>query len=280
MKAVIGFIAFFFFLHFANPVFAAAPSITSYPSETLTLDTAFTVTATMSGLSKNAIYRLRMALAETGTSNYFGSTFDGTSWHYGSINDGNYLSVTTDGNGVWGGNIQGKIDSDDPNFTTGSGAYDLKIGRYTQTGSTAAWSNIVSIDIIVPTPTPIPTDTPTPTPTPTPTSFPTNTPTPIKTPTPTPSHTPTPTPTLKPSITPTTEEILPTDILGESTESGEVASATDMESFNENSLIADKTESSNSSWFQKILIGIGAILLIACAILSFRFYIKNKKQNS
>ncbi|MEK7450897.1 MAG: hypothetical protein AAB662_03115, partial [Patescibacteria group bacterium] len=168
MKAKIALIAFLLFLFcfsFVKPAFATAPSITAYPTGTISLDTSFTVTATMSGLSKNAVYRLRVALAQPGTTTYFGSTFDGTNWHYGSINDGNYTSATTDNNGAWGGDIQGKIDSDDPNFTAGAGIYDLKIGRYTQTGSTATWSNIVSVDIAIPPPTPTPTDTPTPTPT-------------------------------------------------------------------------------------------------------------------
>lgn len=263
MRAIIALIAILLFLFFANPVFAIAPIITASPSGTITLDTAFTITATMSGLSKSAIYRLRIAIAQPGTSNYFGSTYDGTIWHMGSIADGNFVSITTDAIGVWGGDIQGKIDSDDPNFTTGSGTYDLKIGRYTQTGSTATWSDPVSIAITIP-----PTPTSTPTPTPTPTVSPTPTPTPTKTPTPTPSYTSTPTP----------EEVLPTDVLGESTQSGEIISPTAKESLNE-ILIPNKHKNANSNWLQKIFIGIGAILLIVCAILSFRFYIKNKEQD-
>src|SRR3989344_7663385 len=157
MKAVVVFFAFLFFLHFANPAFAAAPAITAYPNTTISLDTSFTITATMSGLTNNAIYRLRVAIPQSfGSVSYFGSTYDGTTWHMGSISDGNFFSITTDSNGAWGGDIQGQIDSDDPNFTTGSGVYDLKIGRYTQTGnSNATWSNSVSITITVP-PTPTP----------------------------------------------------------------------------------------------------------------------------
>src|SRR3989338_8381460 len=206
MKAVVVFFAFLFFLHFANPAFAAAPAITAYPNTTISLDTSFTVTATMSGLTNNAVYRLRVAIAQSGTSNYFGSTYDWSTWHMGSISDGNYVNITTDGNGAWGGDIQGKIDSDDPSFTTGSGTYDLKIGRYTQTGVTATWSNPVSITVTVP-----PTPTPTLTPTPTPTTAPTNTPTP------TPMSN---TPTAKPTTPSAPENISQNSVLGKSTGDG------------------------------------------------------------
>lgn len=149
-----------FLFSFFNLSFASAPQITASPSGTISIDQSFTVSATMIGLSKNAIYRLRIALSQPGTTDYFGSTFDGTSWHTGSISSGNSVAITTDGSGSWSGDIQGKIDPDDPNLTTGSGIYDLKIGRYTQTGSSATWSDPVSVTISVPSPTPIP---PTPT---------------------------------------------------------------------------------------------------------------------
>lgn len=275
MKLAVFLVAFIlFFFSFVKPVFATAPTITAYPSGTLSLDTSFSVTATMSGLSKNVIYRLRVAISQSGTSNYFGSTYDGAVWHMGSLADGNYIIITTDGNGAWGGDIQGKIDSDDPNFTTGSGTYDLKIGRYTQTGSTATWSDPNSISIIVP-PTPTPTNTPTPTPTlvPTSTSVPTNTPMPPPTSTPI-QLTPTPKPT------PTSIQVLPTEVLGESTGS---ATANDFLSTaqkptketkkKETKVLGEQTNNA-----PKILIGIGVIFLIACGILIFRkFKMKNAK---
>jgi hypothetical protein len=191
------------FLSFVKPIFASAPQIIVSPSGTVQLDQSFTITATMSGLSKNAIYRLRVAIAQPGTTDYFGSTYDGTTWHAGSVSSGNYVLVTTDANGSWFGSMQGKVDPDDPNFTTGSGTYDLKIGRYTQTGSTATWSDPVSISIYAPPPTPVP---PTPTPTHTPTRMPT----------PTPTQKPSPIP-VKTSIP--TVKILPTSIGSRSADS-------------------------------------------------------------
>jgi hypothetical protein len=268
----IGFIAVLslFYFSFAHSVLASAPIVISYPTETLSLDTSFIVTATMSGLSKKAIYRLRVAIAQSGTSNYFGSTYDGSVWHKGSLTDENFLSITTDENGAWGGDIQGKIDSDDSNFTTGSGTYDLKIGRYTQTGSTATWSDPVSISIVVP-PTPTPTNTPTPTPTLTPTPVPTNTPTPKKI--------PTPTPTLKPSASPTPEN-LEGGTLGESTQSAEEILPTGKQFPEENNLVAAETKVMSNNWFGKIFIAVGVVFILTCVILTFRTIRKGKAEQN
>ncbi len=127
----------------------------------------------MSGLSNNTIYRLRIALASPGTNDYFGSTFNGSNWYNGlpsPINYSNFLSITTDNNGSWSGTIQGKVESADPNFSGTSATYDLKVARYTETGSSATWSNILQITVIAPSPSPSPTVTPFPSPTPSPAS--------------------------------------------------------------------------------------------------------------
>src|SRR5579859_3747309 len=169
------FFILFLFLQclWISPSYATAPQVTASPSGTIHLDEPFTISATMSGLSKNAVYRLRIAIAEPGTTNYFGSTWNGNSWYNGTpspITYAYFLSITTDTNGSWFGDIQGRIDPDDPNFTSGSGVYDLKIGRYTQTGSSATWSDTLPLMVFVPEPTPLP---PTPVPTQVPTAIPT-----------------------------------------------------------------------------------------------------------
>lgn len=248
-------------------VFAVPPTILSNPSS-IDVDNSFTLSATMSGLSNNTIYRLRITFAKTETPDYFGSTFNGTDWYNGTpspINYSNFLTVTTDDNGAWGGDILGKVETSDPNFTTGSGTYDVKIGRYTQSGTNATWSNIVPISLVAPTPTP----TPSPTPSPAPTS------TPVPAPTKTPTHTlipNTPTPTLKPLITPTktpipSREVLPTSVLGESTESGTILSPTN-KPFNE-------VKRTNNN-LQKVLVGVGIVFIVVCAILTFRAIKKGK----
>ncbi|MBI4089618.1 MAG: lamin tail domain-containing protein [Candidatus Levybacteria bacterium] len=129
---------------------------------------------------------------------------------------------------------------------------------------------------LAPTSTPTPTSTPVPTNTPTPTSAPTSTPTN------TPIPTKTPTPTLKPSPTPTriavpTRQVIPTLVLGESTKNEFINLPTDVAKNLENNLIATENKKPNSN-LQKIFIVIGGVLLMACAILSFRFLMKDKQQ--
>lgn len=152
------------FLLFANPVFAVAPTISNTPT-TISTDTQFSLSTTMSGLSSNTIYRMRLALTPIGTSNYFGSTWNGTSWYNGTpspINYANFLSVTTDGSGAWSGTIQGRVESSDPNFPGTSGTYDLKVGRYTATGTSPTWSNIIQVSVasFSTSPSPIPSSNP------------------------------------------------------------------------------------------------------------------------
>lgn len=106
---------------------------------------------------------------------------------------------------------------------------------------------------------------------PTPTSVPTPTPSPTPTPTKTPTSTPKPnTPTPKISI----GEILPTGVLGESTESAEIISPTN--TLNKKVLVSNKTKENNSNWFQKISMLVGVVFVAICGILIFREIRKNK----
>ncbi len=255
----LGAISFaFLFLSFPDDISAVAPSLLTYPTSVDT-DIAFSVTATMSGLSGNALYRLRLAFAPPSTSNYFGSTFNGTVWYNGTpapIDYSNFLTINTNAFGSWNGTIQGKAELSDPNFDGTSGTYDFKLGRYTQSGTTATWSNIVQIPITAPTPTPIPTFTPTPSPT----VIPTNTPTP----------TPTKIPTLTPdpkildaasiSADPLFESSASADIMG--TESGEFDSSS-------SAINSPKpVHSQDNAW--KFIMGGGVILLSSSGIMIFR----------
>lgn len=213
MHAIIFALSFFLTsLFLTTPIFASAPVVTNQPSN-LNLDESFTLSVSMDGLSINTIYRLRIVFSKSGTSNYFGSTFNGTEWYNGTpspINYAKFLSISTDTDGKWSGSIQGKIESSDSNFKNESGDYDLKVGRYTENGSSATWSNISSVNITAPTPTPSPT--PDPTPTPTPESESTQKPDPTNSPTPTPvSQKKSPTPKPKSSLSPSPQ------VLAEST---------------------------------------------------------------
>lgn len=80
------FLFFLFLLLLFNPVnhvFAAAPTISNVPSS-VNIDEAFSISVNMSGLSDNTVYRLRVALSPSGTTNYFGSTYNGTDWYNGT----------------------------------------------------------------------------------------------------------------------------------------------------------------------------------------------------
>lgn len=264
------------FCFFHAPAFAVAPTIINHPSS-IDIDNSFTLSATMSGLSNNTIYRLRIAFAKTGTSDYFGSTFNGTDWYNGTpspIDYSKFLTVTTDNNGAWEGDILGKVETGDSNFTTGSDTYDVKIGRYTQSGTSATWSNIVAVSLVAPSPTPTPTPTPSAAPTSTPIPSPTKTPTPSPTP-----KSPTPTPIKSAPTTKLTVTIFPTSVLGESTKSAESG-------LSENSkLVIGKNPSddekkvnpsSSNNSFPVVFIFLGIVFIAACVILSTWQFRKNK----
>ena len=130
----------------------------------------------------------------------------------------------------------------------------------------------------IPTITPTNTLTPTKTPTPTPTTKPTATP---KTPTPTKTSTPTPIKSgqtaspilIADDVEESTQEALPTSILGESTESA--VNTVSPSPFAKGT----KTLASSTNNLSKILIGIGVIFLIACGILAFRGYKRNREDS-
>lgn len=268
---------------FPQKTYAAAPTIsTSFSS--VTVDNSFTVSVTMSGLSDNTVYRLRLVFSQPGTSNYFGSTNNNAGWYNGTpspIDYSQFLSITTDGNGAWSGDIQGKVDSTDSNFTSGSGSYDMKVGRYTASGASATWSNVLSISISAPSPTATPTATPTNTPTPTTAPTPTKTPTP--TPTSKPSVTATPTITPKPTEKQTIVNnniVLPTEDPGlhfpDASDEASIEAQKDVLGSASKPGDSSKRDSNKKSSLEAspnysaiIFISIGSVLIVSCAILFF-----------
>jgi hypothetical protein len=267
MKAVIGFIAvlFLFCFSFVNSVFAAAQLSIDNPP--LTIDQLQEFEANInffcSGCSDSY---LRGVFYPSGSS-YFGYTQD-NSGNWSNSPGGSCLTyfkiAKTDltPEGSWSGKLKFKPDINN-SYYSGPGEYLFKVGRYTTScGSPSIWSPEVTIAITGPSPTP----TPAPTSTPTPTSSPTSAPTPTRT----------PTPTLKPSVSPTPKTILPTDVLGESTQSGEIISNNSIQSSDNNPLIANETKNTGSNLFQKILIFIGVVFIVTCAILTSREIKKRK----
>jgi hypothetical protein len=270
-KKIRKILLFLLLIFFAYPevTYSAAPTISS-PS-TVNLDESFTIQASMSGLSKTSVYRLRIALSKPSISTYFGSTYNGADWYNGTpspIDYSKYLSVTTEEDGSWSGDLMGKVESGDPKYENiGTSTYDLKIGRYTQNGSTATWSNIIQVTLnaIAPTPTP----------TPTPTSTPSNNPTSAKAPTQSPSlfvinttKFPTNSPTKYASKSASLSAI-PTSILGASNKSAENKTKSEL---NKKVLV----NSANKRNITYAAITLGSILILTCGILVYLKIRKNR----
>ncbi len=155
--------------------FQDAPTSTNYDQES-------TLTASVSGSNiagKN--YYIRAAFFQEGKTNYFGYTKNQNSqWNNQPSEIDQYLKITIGPDNYWSGAVVIKPDSDSPYFK-GKGDYLLKLGRYTESGTSVSWGNTIANIYInapdpTPTPTPIPTPTPTPTPNPSPPPSPPSTP--------------------------------------------------------------------------------------------------------
>lgn len=167
------------FFFFSSKAYAVSVTILKAPA-TITQDT-FSVTATISGALAGTNY-LRVDLYKDGTTNYFGETFNKSSWYSGS--DGTqYIPVTIpDDLPV---TIQGRVGSPTLGEFDGTGSYKLRIRRYTASGNPGSSDTLASVDVSVIFPTPTPTPVPI---TPEPTSAPTNKPTPTAKPTSAPTY--------------------------------------------------------------------------------------------
>lgn len=268
MRTAIGLIALFIFLFYSTSSFAARSLAISANKDSLFGDEEVTVTASASGFTNEETIYVKGAFYQEGSTNYFGYTKNGESW---IKNGDSTLSQKSIKIGEWDGSVVVKSDFSDSGYS-GEGGYKFKIGFYYTTSggnlSSVNWSdNNLDINLNEPDPTPTPAPTLTPTSTPVPASTPTKTPTltPTKTVIPTPSHTPTP--TLKPSVSPTPKKVLPTSILGESTQSGSIVSPTNKPS--------NKVISTNNN-LQKVLMGVGIVFITICAILTFQAYKKGR----
>lgn len=126
---------------------------------------------------------LRAVLYVSGTS-YFGYTQsnDGVWSNAPGSQCTQYFLVPKDdlsAEGTWSGHMRVKPDPESGNYD-GPGEYNLKVGRYTPSCSSASvWSEPVPIALSGPTNTPVPTQTPKPQPSSTPSFVPTYTPLPV-----------------------------------------------------------------------------------------------------
>jgi hypothetical protein len=256
--ALIAALLFLFISSLANFAFASTQvSVSDIP---LTVDQSndFEVSISFACSSCTSDSYLRGVFYPNGSS-YFGYTRD-NSGNWNNAAGGNctsyYKILLSDlsREGTWSGKLKVKPDIENA-FYNGPGEYLFKVGRYTPSCGSPTWSSESTISILGPTSTP----TSAPTSTPMPTSTPTNSPTPTRT----------PTPTLKPSPSPTPKEVLPTNILGESTQNEETISPADEQPLKENNLILGKSENKSSNWFLKVSIFVGIVFLTVCAILIF-----------
>lgn len=262
--SLLAIIAGIFLFSFPQRSLAVTTAITQYPS-TITSD-AFTITASVSGAATGTNY-LRVDVYKEGTINYFGETYNNSDWYSGS--DGKqYLPISVQSGVIWNGTVQVRIGSPSTTEYDGTGSYELRLKRYTSSGSPGsedANNSSVSIVISIPTNTPVPTSTAAPTVTPTPTKTPT--PTPTKAPTSTPS--PTPTPSLPPSATPTVinkqTTPSPSEVLGETTKKVNAIVSPSKEPTQ-----SVKTLGKSGNSLPYIFLSLGMII-IACGILVFRY---------
>lgn len=125
----------------------------------------FNIDLTINGANLGTNY-LRIDLFKDGTSNYFGETFNGTSWNKDS-NGTNYLPVQIQDASA-SATVKGRLGNPSAGDYPGPGSYKLKIRRYTSESS-YTFSDPINIQITYSTPTPSPTPTPKPTVKPSPT---------------------------------------------------------------------------------------------------------------
>jgi hypothetical protein len=261
MKALVGLIAFTLFLlclPVLSPAVAVSLMISSYPSS-VSID-PFNISVSVQGASEGNNY-LRADLYKEGTVNYFGETFNGSSWYMGS--DGKSFYPITVVSSSASALLQIRIGNPSIAEFTGSGLYKLKIRRYTASGSLASSDTQTPVDVTInySTPTPVPTAAPTQTPTVSPTTIPSLT------------NTPTPIPTLKNLPSPTITSIAsPTDFDENSPQSSVLGSHDNEPLKNENKAITKISSTSYNGTTGIIFIGLGVIFLAICGILFFHSY--------
>ncbi|MBI4990743.1 hypothetical protein HZB96_01460 [Candidatus Gottesmanbacteria bacterium] len=186
------FLIIILFFVFPTSIFAASITLNDGTPTTISdFNQEYQVNVSLSiNADDGTVYYLRGSFYQSGTNNYCGYTWNGSSWFNGpySSNEGwkNLLQVTISSSSA-SAILKAKLDSND-NACKDSGNYNLKVQRFTQGGSgTFDPQNEQSLTVNIPTPTPTVTPSPTP-------LSPTNTPSPSSTPQPQSS------PTTRPSF--------------------------------------------------------------------------------
>lgn len=154
--AVLGFLVF--------PSNVYAEFTFTIPQTTITdeqeIDTSVNLSLQGQG---NKTYYLEGALKKEGSTNYFGLTWNDSSWvKYTASNYTTLKSITLDSTGKWNGIVKAKIDKSSSLFT-GDGNYTLRLKRFTSSGSNFWADNDIALTVTLPSsPTPTPVSTPAP----------------------------------------------------------------------------------------------------------------------
>ena len=229
--------------------------------------------------SDGTAYYLRGVFYKSGTSNYCGYTWNGSTFYNSPVSDGkNFLKVTVNNN-KWEGDLKVKIDSQNPDCNS-SGEYKFKIQRFTDSGS-GSFDDQSELTANFSIPTPTPTSTPNPTNTPTPTNSPTNTPTPTSTLTPTPTVATTPVPTVKALATPpVSPQLMSAQNTSARQQAVQGAQSTDKNGGIDLGGKLSELDGKESPYnWGKLLILMGAVLVTgACGILVYNNYTKEKAE--
>lgn len=279
--AIVILIWFILLQIFTYSVTAATINFTSSQSE-MGYDQELTIQASLNiQASDETNYYLRGVFYKEGSSNYCGLTWNGGEWFGGpySSDEGwkKFLKVSVSNNS-WSGELKAKIDQQDSGCQE-SGSFKFRIQRFNEGSGSSHFDdqNELTINIVIPTPTP----TSSPTPKPQPTSKPTATPKPES------NHKPTTDSKLNIEKSNIFEEakvdvefeVDNDDVLGAS-DSGDITNLNEMlinatnSSDSEKSLIGNnsKFDSSHSSRNKSPFITIGGIfsILASCGILVMR----------
>ena len=115
-------------------------------------NTPIAISVSITNLHANTQYFLKGAFFKDGSTNYFGQSLVSGNWVKENVSYTSQLPITADAQGNWQGEIKLIPDFSDSGFT-GTGTYQVKVGRYTAAGSGPTWSNQIPLTIIAPDPT-------------------------------------------------------------------------------------------------------------------------------
>lgn len=119
-------------------------------------DQEFEATVILKIDKPNTKFYMKGAFRKGDNLNYFGETYSGSEWTKNGSSYSGQLKIETDSEGKWEGKIKVRPDTEDSGFS-GTDSYNLKIGRYTDSGNGPVWSNEISLkinEIAKPTPSP------------------------------------------------------------------------------------------------------------------------------